>query len=377
MKPGTSRTHTEHGLISSTPETLIHAIQDVVDRAGVPLKKQIRALEELFSLFTAGRARLRRTSYLDDPRYRTAYLRYHVPLNFARAAWVLAQVRAVLPDVDRLEHVVDLGAGLGSASLATLHVLPGAPLREYTLFDRSRAALKVARHLLERSAGPSPGGTAPAIRTRAATLPPVPEIPSAALVWMCMLLNELGIDGPKDERPETFVEHVTARIPPGSVLILIEPAQREPGRRLLAVHDAFVASGAWRVLAPCTHDRACPLVAIRSRPWCHFHFEWRHHEYVRRVASPLGLSSPRSSLAFLAVGRGETATPRFRGAARVVGDVMKVGNGGSGVYVCQDGKRKELSPAPRGSRRGDIIETRADGGHHRLLCWQPIDKERT
>jgi len=365
-------------LIYRTPESLIRTLQEVVDRK-VPLGKQIRALEELFSLFTTERADLHRTSYLDNPKYRNAYLRYHVPLNFARAACVLAQVRAVFPEVDRLDNVVDLGAGPGSACLATMHNLPENPARQYTLFDRSRAALKIARRLLEASPGPSPDGSGSKrrIRTHTATLPPVPEIPSAALVWMCMLLNELSIDDRRGQWPAEFVAHVTDRIAPGSVLILIEPAQRTAGRRLLEVHDAFIASREWKVLAPCTHDRTCPLLGIKSRPWCHFHFEWHQHEYVRRVAAPLGLSSPRSSLAFLAVVRAASAQPRFRGKARVIGDIMKIQNGKQGVYVCQDGTRKELSPPPRSSRRGDIIETKTDGGHHRLVPWQPIDKKRT
>ena len=365
-------------MISRTPESLIRTLQEVVDRK-VPLGKQIRALEELFSLFTTERADLRRTSYLDIPKYRNAYLRYHVPLNFARAAYALAQVRAVFPDVDRLDNVVDLGAGPGSACLATVHSLPENPARQYTLFDRSRAALKIARRLLEASVGSSPNGSGATRRIHAhvTTLPPVPKIPSAALVWMCMLINELGIDSRKGQWPAEFVAHVTDRIPPGSVLILIEPAQRIPGLRLLEVHDAFVSSHDWKVLAPCTHDRTCPLLGIKSRPWCHFHFEWHQHEYVRRIAAPLGLSRSRSSLAFLAVVRAASAEPRFRGEARVIGDIMKVQNDKQGIYVCQDGTRKVLSPPPRGSRRGDIIETKADGGHHRLVPWQPIDKKRT
>lgn len=362
-----------------TPESLIRALQGIPDRPAVPLRKQIQALEELFSLFTTERAQLRRTSYLDIPKYRSAYLGYHLPLNFARCACALSQVRAAFPEVDRLDQVVDLGAGPGSASLATAYTLPAVPARRYALYDRSRGALKIARHLLERCAGAGavePGAVS-RVHTHATTLPPLPDIPSPALVWMSMLLNELGVDERKGPRSADVVDHVTARIPPGSVLIVVEPAQREAGRRLLAVHDALVASRAWNVLAPCTHDRPCPLVRIRTRPWCHFHFEWHQDEPVRLVSEPLGLSSARSSFAFLAVGRGDPVVPRFRGGARVIGDTMKVRNGAKGVYVCQDGTRKVLSPPPPDTCRGDIVEVGADGARRRWLAWATDRAERT
>ncbi len=359
-------------MISKTPDLLIRTLQESIDQKSASLKKQILALEELFSMFTTERTRMRRTSYLDIPKYRNAYLRYHVPLNFARAACALTQVRKVYPEVDRLEEIVDLGAGPGSASLASLYTLPPTPARRYTLYDRSRAALKVARHLLDSNAkrGDAKSPAVTEIRTHAASLPPLPRIPSAALVWMSMLLNELGVGDRKGPTLTNLAARLTTEIPPGSVLLLVEPALRAPGRDLLRLHDALVLSRAWQVLAPCTHNRECPLLRVKGNSWCHFHFEWQPAEYVRRVAAPLGLSPSSSSLAFLAVKRTDSISDKFKGCARIIGDVMKVRNDERGVYVCKDGKRQLLSPPPRPGGRGDIVETRENGKHRRLVSWR-------
>src|SRR5678815_4554194 len=80
-----------------TPPELTSAVAREISRDHAPLRKQVAALSELFDLFTRRREGLRGRSYMDVPALRNAYLRYHLPLNVARATWVLEQVLAVHP----------------------------------------------------------------------------------------------------------------------------------------------------------------------------------------------------------------------------------------------------------------------------------------
>ncbi len=340
------------------PSALDDAIGRIAGR--VPPVKQARALEELFDLFTSDRSRLRRTSYLDVPRLRDAYLRYHLPLNYVRAAKVLDVVRRLHPEVETLTNVVDLGAGPGSASLATLFSLSGDVSREFVLTDRSRAATNVARRLLEESAAAA-GTAGVTVRTTNGSLVPAPpKVEAPSLVWLAMVLNELRVGERGGPTAEAFAAELANSIPPGSTAIILEPAQRGAGRNLLRVHDVIASSGRWRIVAPCTHDAPCPLLEERARPWCHFHFEWNPPAAVRRAAAPLGLvdktGPTRASFSFLAIERvGSPVPTEDRGRGRVIGDPMRVQGGERGVYVCRRSGR-ELWRSPNDAvRRGDVV----------------------
>ena len=254
-----------------TPLDLVSAIE--AELASIPASpsKQVIALSELFEIFTSARPRLRHVSYLDTPKFRSAYLRYHVPLNTARATWVLRDVLHLHPGIAKLTEVVDLGAGPGSASLATLFSFPREVGRSYALHDRSRSALKVARRLLERC---SAGGGVKSIQTSVTPLPGLPAMPRRALVWLSMVFNELEAGSRRQLDRCGFLSRLAERLEPSSVVLVMEPALRGPGRNLLALHDAAVASGDWRVIAPCTHQLSCPLLRERGRSWCHFRLEW-------------------------------------------------------------------------------------------------------
>ncbi|MBN1443890.1 MAG: hypothetical protein JXA90_14365, partial [Planctomycetes bacterium] len=177
-----------------TPPELSAVLEEEIARSGVPRGAQIDAVRELFELFTARRGGLGRWSYLDAPRLRLAYLRYHLPLNAARAECVLRDLLALRPEIGEIEHVVDLGAGPGSASVAALLTLPQRP-RSFLLTDRSRAALRTARELLLRCAEKA-SAPAPAIRTVAQKLPALPRpVGKPCLLFLSMVINE--ISGPR------------------------------------------------------------------------------------------------------------------------------------------------------------------------------------
>jgi hypothetical protein len=186
-------------------------------------------------------------------------------------------------------------------------------------------------------------------------------MPRRALVLISMVINEVGIGSRGGPDAAAFLGGLARRLDPGSVAVIIEPALRAPGRSLLSVHDAAAASGDWRVLAPCTHQRRCPLLQAADRSWCHFRFAWRVPRLVMDVAAPLGLARDPPSLSFLALERiDRPVRDGDRDRARVIGDRMRVQGGKEGVYICREGERELAVDPPRAVERGDVVRRRGD-----------------
>ncbi len=341
-----------------TPAPLIAAIRAELKRHRAPLPAQIRALSRLFQLFTTDRGRLGTFSYLDDPALRGAYLRYHLPLNAVRSLCVLRELVAVDPALARTtRNIVDLGAGPGSSSVASQLVLEAAQL-EFVLTDRSQKTLGIGRRILAACAE-AMGRPAPRVHSVARRLPALPRIPDDSIVWLSMVVNELAARRGRDEELALLFDRLADSVPPSSTVVIVEPALRVPGLRLLRLHDELLQSGRWQVVAPCTHQHACPLLSESGRPWCHFHVDWTPGRFVDAIAAPLGLGDDSAALAWLAL-RPTTrdGQPPSSPAARVIGDPMNVRGGRRGVYACQDGKRRTLETGGTADiGRGDRVLT--------------------
>ena len=385
------------------PDPLVRALENELEKSPASARQEQRAVEELFELFTRKRSSLKGLNYLDLARLRSAYLRYHLPLNFARAAHCLEHIKRAWPAIDGLERIVDLGAGPGSASLAAHFTLSDSP-REYVLYDKSRNALRLARTLFAactsesesesesesasasatasdpktRIRRPNPGVTS-TVRTRVRSLPLLPEIDAPSLVLFTMVLNELRVAERGGPSAAEFAARLGERIPTDSVVVIVEPALRGPGRNLLAVHDALLSVGGWAIIAPCTHHTSCPLRDEHGRPWCHFHFSWKPPEFVTQAAEPLGLEPANGAYSFLAVRRVAVDAPRPQSSpeiGRIVSDPMRVQHDRRGVYVCRDGKRSLAVDPPHEIKRGDVVAV-AEDRVTRVETWDHDGAART
>ena len=356
-----------------TPKALLDAVDRQVASVKASKSSQSGALRELFEIFTTERQRLNRYHYLDDPRLRLAYLRYHLPLNTVRSICVLRDVVARHPRVAELEQIVDIGAGPGSSSIATLLTLDEHKKRRYLMTDRSTRAVRLAREIFPACAEAA-GRSPPPLLCLTQKLPALPDFDRPSLVWLSMVLNEIAQPGRRGIDVGRLFESLAQRLPPGSVLAIVEPAQRSPGLRLLELHDLLLESRAWKALAPCQHQKACPLLVESKRPWCHFHFPWQAGKSVEQIARPLGLKLEQSAFSYLVLERVDTParldaeTPEL---ARVIGDPMVVRGNLSGVYICRDGKRRLAKRLPQGSGRGDIVEAHARKLDERVIRSWP------
>jgi ribosomal protein RSM22 (predicted rRNA methylase) len=171
-----------------------------------------------------------------------AYALSRMPATYAAVAIVLNELAASAPDFVPAT-LLDAGAGPGTAGWAVSEAFPGIAA---TLLDHSPEFLSLARDLgLDAT-------TVPGDLTR------FDLGQSFDLVTCAYALTELG-----DAAVLAAVERLWTHT--AGVLAIIEPGRPRDYGRLMAARARLIELGA-TVLAPCPHDKPCPLVAP---DWCH------------------------------------------------------------------------------------------------------------
>lgn len=148
---------------------------------------------------------------------------------------------------------LDLGSGVGAASWAIAETWP--EIESITQVDNNAPLSKLNRTLAQHA-------SCTALRKAkqiTADLTRVAEFPSADLVVLSYLLAELS-----DAQVQSVLTfawlHCTGP------LVIVEPGTPAGYQRILAVRR-FILGNAGRILAPCPHEQACPLI---PPDWCHF-----------------------------------------------------------------------------------------------------------
>lgn len=158
------------------------------------------------------------------------------------------------------------------AAHATSDTPPGGAVHVH-LVDTDRASLEAARLALELAGEVI--GTAVRIETHETDLLSYVPPPDGSPILCQSALNELPCadprtthrdddDGESDRRLVDIV-HGWSR---ERWTILIEPALRVTTRPLHRLRDRVLERGVVRVVAPCPHQHACPMLAT-PKHWCH------------------------------------------------------------------------------------------------------------
>ncbi len=284
------------------------------------------AIARLSVGFTSGRDTLPANYWRGAER--DAYLLYYLPVNFAKAGALLAEL-AAHPTVFHPEslrgkpfRILDVGCGPGTATLATLFFLAGLnvgePLSiECFLTDRSAAAVRDAEALVRRAAAllnRDGERIRVTVATAAADLSGVRGGSPVSLIWIGNVLNEVGADA-----TDWLAELVARRLADDGSLIVFEPALRDVTRALMRTRDGVLerVSGV-NVFSPCTADGACRMLRDGSeRDWCHSDIRWSPPDLVAQLDALTGLR--KTSLKFSYV--------IFRRDGKRLHDVFPAGNG--------------------------------------------------
>jgi ribosomal protein RSM22 (predicted rRNA methylase) len=286
------------------PPALVHAIDRELE--GVSRRDLATRAAVMSEAYRAGGGS---AGVIGDAKDALAYALTRLPATYAAALTALAETQRRAPEFRPLS-LLDAGAGPGGASWAAAAVFEG--LTRATLVDANAVFLDLAGRLMSEA----PPALREAVRQR----------------------GDLGGTSPRADL--VVASYALAEIPAGrqaaavgalwaaceGALVLIEPGTSAGYARILAARAALIAEGA-QILAPCPHDRACPLVAP---DWCHFSVRLprrKDHRLIKAADAPF----EDEKFAYLAAARpGIAAGP---GAARVLAP-PRVTKPGIALKVC-------------------------------------------
>ena len=205
------------------------------------------------------------------------------------------------------ELLVDWGCGSGIASRTVLAHWPGL-FRNVSLSDRSPLALSYASARL-RELEPDVAQQFGGVESASA---------GGALLLVSHVLTELS----KEQLARLWKQASAS-----NAMIWVESATHENSRRFVEeVRERLLATGQWRVVAPCTHSGACPMLqAEHARHWCH-HFarvpsEAHQDGAWRELSKKLGVDLRVLPYSFLVMERiRQEPAALATGFSRVIGE---------------------------------------------------------
>jgi ribosomal protein RSM22 (predicted rRNA methylase) len=224
-------------------------------------------------------------------------------------------------------RALDLGAGVGTATVGLLLSLDAKQVSGLVVrgVDADPAALEIWRTVAQQAAS--------LVGLEVDLMPVTQDLETglkalspAGFDWVLIqsLLNELFVDVDSSRRIGKCAAWLQAALA-GDLTIAIEPALRGATRSLHQCRDFLVSQGSARVLAPCPHQQACPMLA-RERDWCH---ERRIFPAAAQVAALQRLTRRRDqrlNFSFVVFQKPGQFGPPARlpaGAGRLVSDALR------------------------------------------------------
>lgn len=288
------------------PKGLAKAREELsnLDLVGQLLKEHRNDLIQLWEAFTTERSEVSR--YLMDPkREALVYLLGFHLANQARADGVLQRLEArsgLLSYLGKRREnspaqgldILDLGCGTGALSLSLTDTLkeraPELAL-SLELVDKSQAFLEIASFGLQKLAPNAP------LVTRRQKLDEylsreLHEGPkSNRWVWYQLgyVWNEVSHNPKTSQLLLRFLEAGLSR--GQRIISLIEPANQDLSREAQSLRNELLERG-YRVLYPCPHQDACPMLE-RTRDWCYSEFTWERPPLARTADRILSIDRHR------------------------------------------------------------------------------------
>ena len=253
-----------------------------------------------------------------------SYALTRMPATYAAVAHVLSRLAEARPDFAPVS-IADVGCGLGAATYAAQAIWPS--LDRAILLDQSAVFLKLAQELAQ-------------------------EI-SASFVSQAQFLNRDFVAFAPDTQAElVVVSYALTEAPEGALIeiaerlwasmgaeifVIVEPGTSRDYARLMRVRAHLLQHGA-RILAPCPHESACPLI----EDWCHFTTRLprsKEHLFLKDARVPY----EDEKFSYLILGR-RSADQSF--SARLIAS-PQIGKTGVYARLCTTGGIEETFTARR------------------------------
>ncbi len=272
-----------------------------------------------------------------DPLDVAAYLLARLPATYAATSHVLSEVALRAPAFAP-DNILDVGAGPGTASWAAVETWPG--LEGVRLLDSNAAFLDIAKRLASDS-----GHRALSTPQTIARDLNAAQLASSDLVIASYSLAEISASRLR----ETALALWEAC---SGILVVVEPGTPAGFERIRAMRAALLESGA-RMVAPCPHALACPIMAP---DWCHFSQRLpRSRDHMLAKAAEVPFEDEKFS--YFAVARDGIALEPY--AARVIAPVER-SKIGLTMKLCAQGEIRNATIPSRDKKAF---------ARHRRLAW--------
>lgn len=313
------------------------------------LERMTPAVAHLSDLFTTERPDKKFPDYFADPRLVAAYGVFFLPQSFIRTSFALAQVcglRGWKPSRAR-PAVLDLGSGPGSCGVAAAHRLRQAGYVEVDLYgvDKSPSALAAMESFAQATLGP-----AVTTKTRigdAARPETWPEGPFDVIV-AGFVLNEM----PQLDQAALlrWFGELKARLAPGGLILILEPALRLTAERLQRLSDA-IAAGVMTRVAPELDALPDPQLGPGEH-WSHETRPWEAPTSTEFVNRHLHRDLREVRFSFAAFSDAPLA-PLPAGLSRLVSDVQII-KGLLRFIAIRDGRVESVEVPTRGLSKHEV-----------------------
>lgn len=243
-----------------------------------------RGVDLLSTAFTEERSHLPK-NYFNKKEFRSAYLLYFVLTNAAKVWKCLEQIS---PSPGPL-RILDLGCGPATASLACAGFFKDRSLH-ITGLEQNRGIIKDACGLWKKM-GLAKNLQIKNVPVDARNIKRILQGKKFDLVIAANFLNEF----PWREQVaicEALLQHTR-------FLIVIDPALQKTTRELMALRDRLIDNRSAQVLAPCLHQRRCPMLAANKRDWCHFYINWKCPLLIREADRIVGNKHDYLKMAYM------------------------------------------------------------------------------
>jgi len=244
-----------------------------------------------------------------------------------------------------------------------------------TAVESDRACGPIHQALLEGLASSLPPTELRTVITSLPRLPALLRRERFEFIVVGLCLNELEI---QTEGAADWISGLVSMLSDDGVLIIIEPALRETTRRLQEVRDELATRDGAKIIAPCLHARACPMLT-NPRDWCHAELAQDLPLPLQGIAKEAGLRDHRLTFSYLCVGPNNPAPDSSHEEFRLVssllgskGKVEAVACGQSGYFRLMrlDRHCSKTNTALDDLNRGQRFRTSAspdDKGRLRIL----------
>jgi ribosomal protein RSM22 (predicted rRNA methylase) len=303
--------------MTGLPLALKAGIQEIVH--GLSRNEIARRAQSLSIAYRAGG----NSHQVSDPLDVAAYLLARMPATYAAMAAALNEVAACAPSFSP-GAMLDVGAGPGTASFAAIETWP--QIQSVRMLDSNPAMLDAARRLAAAH------GHAAVAKPQAITR----DIASVTLASADLVIAGYSLAEIAPAQLGAAVASLWGACT--GALVLVEPGTPDGFERIRSARALLLESGA-RLIAPCPHGLACPIVAP---DWCHFSQRLprsRDHMLTKHASVPF----EDEKYAYVAAAREGVVLEKY--AARIVGPVGRSKTGVT-LKLCEDGHiRHAVIPA--------------------------------